>query len=287
MKGSKIVDLVIVKLEEKSAFLTPQGANNPILVTGDNIDELKPVYSYIDAHIAEAANEVLLAAPLNRLAPISVDVKKLEPQTANSDGSGVIYASPDFLRLYTLQMDDWDRPVHKAITKTDHLYTLQHNKFTKGTPQKPVVVFSGVRGYYDEYILDDGTELLDDIVYTGTDIPDLNVNIGSNKQCVNIYKKGEVVCFTKVIKEGLTTYVPKVIDKTQIPFLEYYSVRGAHSIKEFSYIPHFRLSLDYNRDVAEAIALNCAKKVMEVFGNADGILLLEKELNTVLANMKL
>ena len=72
MKGSDIVDLVIVKLEEKSAFLAENGKGGPILSSGDNIDELKPVYSYINAHIEQAANEILLAAPLNRLIPIKV-----------------------------------------------------------------------------------------------------------------------------------------------------------------------------------------------------------------------
>ena len=286
MKGEKIVDLVIVKLEEKSAFLTPANAQSPILVTGDNVDELKPVYSYIDAHIAEAADEILLAAPLNRLTPTNVDVSKIKPYTENSDGTGVIHVSPDFLRLYALKMDGWSRPVHKAVTKSDHLYTIQHNKFTKGTPQKPVAIFSGVRGYYDTYILDDGTELFDSIKYTGIAYSDTQMIA---TQGVHIFNKGEVVCAQSVYNPVQQTekITAKRIPMSEVPYLEYYSVRGTHSIDELSYIPHFRLSLDYNRDVAEAIALNCAKKVMEVFGNADGIVLLEKELNTILANMKL
>jgi hypothetical protein len=275
MKGSKIVDLVIVKLEEKSAFLTPPGSSNPILVTGDNIDELKPVYSYIDAHLAEAANEVLIAAPLNRLAPEQIDVTKLKPKTQNADGTGIILLPPCFLRLYSVMMGGWSRPVHKAVTKSDHLYTVQHNSFTKGTPQKPVVIFSGVRGYYDDYVMADGTEVFDDMTYTGA-------------QLTGTVAKGKI----EIGDTGLVEYNVdgKVITtpESEIPYLEYYSVQGAlHTISELSYVPKFRMSLDYNRDVAEAIALNCAKKVMEVFGNADGIVLLDKELNTVINNMKL
>jgi hypothetical protein len=287
MKGEKIVDLVIVKLEEKSAFLTPQGSTNPILVTGDNIDELKPVYSYIDAHIAEAANEVLLAAPLNRLTPENITIESIDngmtylvPYAKRPDGSGIILLPPNYLRLYTIKMRGWGRPVHKAITKTDHLYTLQHNKFTKGTPQKPVVIFSGVRGYYDNYVLDDGTDLFDKMEHNGED-PLTGTVVKYKGIGVHIIRDGRVF----VNKEEDNT---DFVEVDQIPYLEYYSVQGeTHEIEELSYIPHFRLSLDYNRDVAEAIALNCAKKVMEVFGNADGIVLLEKELTTVLNNMKL
>jgi hypothetical protein len=212
MKGSEIVDLVIVKLEEKSSFLTENGKGGPILSSGDNIDELKPVYSYINAHIEQAANEVLLAAPLNRLIP-------KDGSTAATISNGKMELPAGFLRLYSIRASDWNRPVHKAITKTDHLYTLQYNKFTKGTKIKPVVVYSGVRG-------------------------------GAN------------------------------------PYLELYSTDSS-TVDEFLYIPSYSNDTDYNRDVAEAIALNCAKKVLEVYSMTDKAAAMNNELNVVLSSMNL
>lgn len=217
MKGSEIVDLVIVKLEEKSSFLTENGKEGPILSSGDNIDELKPVYSYINAHIEQAANEVLLAAPLNRLIPVD---GSMSGNTARPITEGKMELPDDFLRLYSIRASDWSRPVHKAITKTDHLYTLQYNNFTKGTKIKPVVVYSGVRG-------------------------------------------GEAH-----------------------PYLELYSTAST-SVNEFLYIPSYSNETDYNRDVAEAIALNCAKKVLEVYSMTDKAAAMNNELNVVLSSMNL
>lgn len=221
MKGSDIVDLVIVKLEEKSAFLAENGKGGPILSSGDNIDELKPVYSYINAHIEQAANEVLLAAPLNRLIPLNgTKVKEGGTEEDRKINSGKLVLPDDFLRLYSIQATDWERPVHKAITKTDHLYTLQYNKFTKGTKIKPVVVYSGVRG-------------------------------SGSKQYLNLYST------------------------------------DVEDLKEFLYIPVYANDTEYNRDVAEAIALNCAKKVLEVYSMTDKAAAMNNELNLVLSNMNL
>lgn len=221
MKGSEIVDLVIVKLEEKSAFLAENGKGGPILSGGDNIDELKPVYSYINAHIEQAANEVLLASPLNRLIPIDgTKIKNGDSSTDRKIDSGKVILPDDFLRLYSIQAEDWERPVHKAITKTDHLYTLQYNKFTKGTKIKPVVVYSGVRG-------------------------------SGSEQYLNLYST------------------------------------DVEDFKEFLYIPVYTNDTEYNRDVAEAIALNCAKKVLEVYSMTDKAAAMNNELNLVLSNMNL
>ena len=228
MQGSDIVDLVIVKLEEKSSFLTRngEGVGGPILSSGDNIDELKPVYSYINAHIGQAANEVLLAAPLNRLIPVDGSKMKVTQEGSEVEvqrpisSNGRVELPNNFLRLYSIQANDWERPVHKAITKTDHLYTLQYNKFTKGTKIKPVVVYSGVRG-------------------------------SESPQYLDLYSTSE------------------------------------NTLKEFLYIPEYTNETEYNRDVAEAIALNCAKKVLEVYSMTDKAAAMNNELNVVLSSMNL
>lgn len=297
MKGSEIVDLVIVKLEEKSAFLGENGKGGPILSSGDNIDELKPVYSYINAHIAEAANEVLLAAPLNRLIPKDgLEFPSSHPQNiSNTDwtmaiNTNEIILPPDFLRMYTLRMSEWTRPVHKAITKTDHLYTLQFNKFTKGTPQKPVVCFSGVRANYDEY--GDG-KAIDNILYTNQPngsatqalIAELNAKFGQNE--VPCFVSGTNNVWYYVEFDGTATPATATATEINSPTLEFFSVKSDYTIDELLYIPYYHNDFEYNRDVAEAIALNCAKKVLEVYSMTDKAAAMNNELNLVLSNMNL
>lgn len=297
MKGSEIVDLVIVKLEEKSAFLGENGKGGPILSSGDNIDELKPVYSYINAHISEAANEVLLAAPLNRLIPKSgLSFPVGHSQNISSLGwtmsvdTNEIILPPDFLRMYTLRMEEWTRPVHKAITKTDHLYTLQFNKFTKGTPQKPVVCFSGVRANYDEY--GDG-KAIDNILYTNQPngsatpalITELTTKFGTEK--ATCFVSGVDNMWYYVEYDGTVTPATATSSAIKSSTLEFFSVKSDYTIDELLYIPYYHNDFEYNRDVAEAIALNCAKKVLEVYSMTDKALAMNNELNLVLSNMNL
>lgn len=312
MKGSDIVDLVIVKLEEKSAFLGENGTKSPILSSGDNIDELKPVYSYINAHIDQAANEVLLAAPLNRLLP--KNGKEVEqsyggliyedPDTAQvpytchwtlHSPSNILFLPPDYLRLYSLRYKNWSRPVHKAITKADHLYTLQHNKFTRGTDQKPVVVYSGARYTCNAHqkILDSGN-----LFYT----PLTSIEIENKKSSSSINSQFFGL-FDNVVQEEKDAFIVDntnnwyhlykdekseiQYEKISPAYLEVFCTTAQLSPEDFLYVPVYSNSTDYNRDIAEAIALNCAKKVLEVYSMADKAALVDKELNTVLSNMNL
>lgn len=216
MVGSEIVNLVITKLEERSAFLNPNSGMGPLLSGDDSLNELNPVYSYINSHLAESANEVLMIAPLNHLIP--TDITDNVEATPNDDGTGKIEIPEDYLRLYTLKMEDWAKPVHEAIGKGHPIYSQQFNKYTRGIPEKPVVVYSGTA----------------------------------------------------------TT-----------PYLNYYSVYTSHEINELSYIPRFSEVNEYTDKMSEAIALNTAKKVMEVFGNTEGVAIMQNELTSVLGNMQL
>lgn len=44
----------------------------------------------------------------------------------------------DFLRLVTLQMSDWSRPIQTLVGEDSAEYRKQSNKYLMGTPQKPV-----------------------------------------------------------------------------------------------------------------------------------------------------
>lgn len=216
MSGSGIVNLVITKLEERSAFLNPDSNMGPLLSGDDSLNDLNPVYSYINTQLAEAANEVLMIAPLNHLIP--TDITNAVVADDIKDGTGIIVIPEDYLRLYTLKMKDWAKPVHEAIGKGHPIYSQQFNKYTRGIPEKPVAVYSGTA----------------------------------------------------------TT-----------PHIRYYSVYDSHKVEELSYIPRFSSDNEYTDKMSEAIALNTAKKVMEVFGNAEGVTIMQNELTSVLGNMQL
>lgn len=208
MTGADIRNLVITKLEERSAFLA-NNTSGPILTGGDNLSELKPVYDYVDEQLPIAANEVLLSVPIHKLFPTTLT--SVTP-TSNQDGTGVIELPDDYLRLALLQMTEWSVPVHIAISADHPLYKQQFNKYTRGHKNKPVVVYS---------------------------------NNGSKQ------------------------------------YLEYYSVASNHTVKTLSYIKKFEIADEYHDTVAELIALNCAKKVYEVFGNTEQVSLMTSEIQNV------
>lgn len=150
MLGSDIKNLVIVKMEEYSPF--GQDGSEPILAGGDILSEVKPIYSYIDANIVEAANEMLLICPLHRLTSIATDVNNAVVIQNISDGSiGTITKPNDWLRLHTLQMQGWRRPVHDVVFKDNPLYIYQFTEWTRGTAQKPIVTDDGnTLSYYSQ-----------------------------------------------------------------------------------------------------------------------------------------
>lgn len=214
MTGADIRKLVITKLEERSAFLS-DNSNGPILSGGDNLGELKPVYDYVDEQLPIAANEVLLSAPIHKLYATTVS----NPTSSNNgDGTGTITAPVDFLRLHTLKMAEWSKPVHIAISIDHPLYRNQLNKYTRGHKDKPVVVLS---------------------------------HIGASST------------------------------------LTYYSVSTDHSVEKLLYIKKFSVNDSYHDTVAELIALNCAKKIYEIYGNTEQVTLMTSEIQNVQNTMLL
>ena len=213
MLGKDINDLVIVKLEEYTPF--GQQAGTTLLAGGDSLDEVKPIYSYIAQHLAEAGNEILLTAPLGRLHYTDLSATATADADTQDAHTGSITKPTDYLRLHTLRMSCWMQPRHKAVHIGDAEYTLQFNAWTRGTKQKPVVV-----------------ETNDALLYFSVD-------------------------------------------------------ESNHTIGTFSYIPQFSDSQEYDREVAELIALHCARKVCEVFGMTEQITVFTTEINSVLENIQL
>lgn len=213
MLGKDINDLVVVKLEEYTPF--GQQAGTTLLAGGDSLDEVKPIYSYIAQHLAEAGNEILLTAPLGRLHYTDLSTTAVAAENDQDACIGSITKPTDFLRLHTLRMSCWTQPRHKTVHIGDAEYDLQFNPWTRGTKQKPVVV-----------------ETNDELLYFSVD-------------------------------------------------------KGNSMIGTFTYIPIFSDTQDYDRQVAELIALHCARKVCEVFGMTEQITIFTTEINSVLENIQL
>lgn len=258
MQGSEIRNLVVVKMEE----YTPYGpSSTPLLAGGDQLNEVKPVYSYIDQTLAEAANEILLIAPIHRIVSKEADVMGI----ADKDDRriGIIPMPTDFLRLHTLRMVGWSKPIHETIHEGDPAYSLQFVRWTRGTKQKPAATITGI----GEAVKD--TEGLVE-------------NHFINLPYTEMDSEGYGPVNMEVDEEGFGHFADGCV------LLHYYSVDAAdlHQVREFKYIQCFDESRFYDRSVAEAIALNCARKIYEIYGQTDQVNTLTNELNAVIENLK-
>ena len=220
MLGKDIVKLVVMKMDELTPFSSADGVvgSRKLLAGGDKLDEIKPVYTYISNHLMESGNEVLLAAPMAYLPQESIDSGSITPKPDDDDSCiGTIQLPIDYLRLHTLQMVGWQRPVHSILYPEDPRYSEQYNQWTRGTQEKPVVVYKDV--------------------------------------------------------------LPKEITRIQ-----YFSVNGnmPHLIKDLRYIPRFSNDIDYRSEIAELIALNCAKKIYGIYGMNEQVAYMEKEMSSIL-----
>lgn len=221
MLGSNITDKVLVKLEEYTPF-----KQDVLLAFGsgsNNASETRPINSYIADQMEQAANEMLRVMPL-RYVLYKTSTPTCAADTADSH-IGSFQLPEEFLRLHTLQMSGWTRPIHTTINEEGPEYTAQLSKWTRGTKQKPVAVLSGM-----------GTE---------------------------------------------------AVSATTSKVLKYYSVDdNGHQVLLFRYVPMFNLNNHYGDEAAELIALNCARKVAEIFGMTEAVTMFTNEINTVLENVR-
>ena len=215
MIGAYIRNLVITKLEERSAFLS-DNSNGPILSGRNDLGELKPIYDYVDEQLPIAANEVLLYAPIHKLSATQADVSGIN--TLNANGVCTITLPDDYLRLVKVKLTEWSTPVSIPISVDHPLYRQQHIKYTRGHQDKPVVAY---------------------------------VEVGSEKQ------------------------------------LECYSYTKISTVESLWYIQKFDVKNEYKDAIAELIALTCARKIFEIFGNTEQVTIMTAEVQNVLNTMLL
>lgn len=219
MLGEEIKRKVVVKLEEFSPYAPNHEDAGPLLSGQDKLEEVKPIYSYIEETLPQAANEILLIAPLDKLESDrnNCSCVRVMPTGARPAGTAcVVFLPEDFLRLRAIRLNSWKYPVEVAEHPATPKAKEQNNEWTMGLFTKPVVVLD------------------EDKLY-----------------CYSV-KPGETV-----------------------------------SIKEFRYIPVFDEAGEYNDNIAELIALNCAKKIYEVFQNEEGVSMMSSEIKYAMETIAL
>lgn len=209
---------MVVKLEEFSPYAPDHEDAGPLLSGQDSLDEVKPIYSYIEETLPQAANEVLLIAPLDKL-----DSERWEQRACVREYekrvTGNVYTvsiPADFLRLRALRLNSWTRRVEVAEHPTSVKAKDQDNQWTMGKFTKPIVV------------------------------------LDENKLYCYSVKPGE-----------------------------------QPTVKEYRYIPVFSEAGEYNDNIAELIALNCAKKIYEIFQNTEGVKLVSAEIQSAMEALAL
>lgn len=218
MSGEEIKIKVITKLEEFSPYAPNDEVAGPLLSGQDSLEEVKPIYSYVDETLPQAANEILLVAPLDKLEAERADFRCCAHLREERTAGKVCTVSlpDDFLRLRSIKLNTWKYPVEVAEHPATPRANAQNNEWTMGSFTKPVVVLD----------------------------------------------ENKLFCYS--IKPGAEV-----------------------SVKEFRYIPAFSEVGEYNDNIAELIALNCAKKVYEVFQNTEGVNMMSGEIKSAMEALAL
>lgn len=280
MLGKEITNLVIVKMEEYSPYGPSKGST--LLAGGDLLDEVKPVYSYIAQHLAEAANEMLTIAPIHKL--LYKDAGMGAIADMNDKQTGYIPLPADFLRIHTLRMNGWTRPLHQLTHEGDPAYILQFTRWTRGTRQKPVAILNGGGSTFPLAEVD--VKIVTDAEFVAEYAAWENECMGKGEWSVKYW---QTIPDGKVHKAYYNTEnkQAEVVEYTTAK-LQYFSVpeNNTHTVDTFYYIPKFSDSYDYDRSIAELIALHCARKVYEVYGNTEQVGMITSEINSVLENLR-
>jgi hypothetical protein len=131
-----LINYVKIKLDE----IVPEGEGVQFAVDGDvNISD--PLNLLINAILDEAAKRVLLNAPLHLLDPVKSATAEGTPEEYDTK-IGYIVLPDNYLRLASLKMKEWIRPVVFALKPTDPEYLIQQNKHVRGGIAKPKAAYA-------------------------------------------------------------------------------------------------------------------------------------------------
>ena len=136
MTRAQLIEAVKVKLEEISPFDEPQS----FIAAGDNAaNTVKPIISYINSTLDEAAKRCLYSLPLSLL---HADVEHSKPAMYIDEHGVGIFPIGRNIRMVRFRHPALLRDITAFITTEDALYLLQQNRYTRGGIAKPVAVIA-------------------------------------------------------------------------------------------------------------------------------------------------
>lgn len=132
------IEAVKVKLEEISPFKEPDhfidGTSDP------DFDCVKPIVSYIENNLDEAAQNCLRSLPLSLL-HADID-RKTDGFSVDVNGVGFITGIHANYRYVRFHHEALKRDITAFITSEDPLYLVQQNEHVRGGLAKPVAVLA-------------------------------------------------------------------------------------------------------------------------------------------------
>ena len=138
MTRKEYIEAVKVKLEEISPFKEPDhfidGTSDP------DFDCVKPIVSYIEKNLDEAAQNCLRSLPLSLL---HADIeRKTDGFSVDVNGVGIITGIHANYRYVRFRHEALKRDITAFITSEDPLYLVQQNEHVRGGLAKPVAVLA-------------------------------------------------------------------------------------------------------------------------------------------------
>lgn len=129
------IEAVKVKLEEISPFDEPDA-----FIDGDQSSTVKPIISYIDKSLDEAAKNCILTLPMTLL---HADIeRKTDGFSVDVNGVGFITGIHANYRYVRFRHEALKRDITAFITSEDPLYLVQQNEHVRGGLAKPVAVLA-------------------------------------------------------------------------------------------------------------------------------------------------
>lgn len=135
MTRQEYIDAVKVKIEEISPFDEPDA-----FIDGDPSSTVKPIISYIDKSLDEAAKNCLSSLPLTLL---HADVERTNPTVViSNNGVGTFVISPNRRFIRFRHSNALERDITAFITSEDPQYLVMQNPHCRPGKCKPVAVVS-------------------------------------------------------------------------------------------------------------------------------------------------
>lgn len=196
-----MVEYAVSDLVKEVKVLLDRNQESAGLLTPDDTDTLSQA-ELIESKIVDAARIIEEEAPYYLVA--GKNILNLVAPTFTKIGDtyiGRIALPTDFMRLLTIQMDDWDRPA-KIISSEDEEYHLQFCKYSgvRGNPHKPVAALVQSSSGDLELELFASKSLKAKLKY-GTYIPIPSISNGSIMICEKlkdaiVYMAGYLTCIS-------------------------------------------------------------------------------------------